>query len=309
MRQSIRSISMYVAAFEELSFTKAAAREHATQSGVSQHVGFLEESLGVRLFNRGVGALSPTPAGIAYYSACIDFLKSHERTLRSVAIFKDGAAGEITVGLTPVMTRYVLAPAYAKFTASNPNVTVRVIDSYFGNLTDRVRSGELTFAVVPAAASSKGVRTSLFARSPELLVSGIKSALKDHEPVRLSDLRPLNLIVPGRANARRQMIDAYLSSNDTVPNGLLEFDTMAGSLDLVRQSEWSVIYPLVMMAGDIGAGSYTINPITGPDFMLDLFLFQPARKPMPDAAVSFLQCLHEEMESIGRVHTALNPQA
>jgi len=296
---------MYVAAYEELSFTKAAAREHATQSGVSQHVGFLEESLGVRLFNRGVGALSPTPAGTAYYSACIEFLKSHERTLRSVAPFAGSQAGEITVGMTPIMTRYVLAPAYVRFMADNPNVNVRVIDSYFGNLTDRVRSGELTFAIVPAATSSKGVRTSLFARTPELLVSGRGSALKDGAPVRLSELRPLNLMAPGLANARRQMIDAYLSSNDIVPNRLLDFDTMVGSLDLVRQSEWSVIYPLVMMVGDIGAGTYTINPIADPPFMLDLFLFQPARKPLPDVANAFLQCLREEMERINRVHAAL----
>ena len=51
-RQSLRSIQFFVAAYEEQSFTVAALREHATQSGVSQHVGDLEESLSVKLFGK-----------------------------------------------------------------------------------------------------------------------------------------------------------------------------------------------------------------------------------------------------------------
>jgi hypothetical protein len=44
MRQTLRGIQLFVAAYEELSFTLAANRENATQSGVSQHVGDLEET-------------------------------------------------------------------------------------------------------------------------------------------------------------------------------------------------------------------------------------------------------------------------
>ena len=73
MRQNPRSIQLFVAAYEEQSFTVAAQREHATQSGVSQHVSDLEDSLGVKLFFRSVGSVHPTPAGTAYYSACIEF--------------------------------------------------------------------------------------------------------------------------------------------------------------------------------------------------------------------------------------------
>ncbi len=43
---SFRDIRLFVAAFEERSFTAAARREGATQSGVSQHIRKLEEGLG-----------------------------------------------------------------------------------------------------------------------------------------------------------------------------------------------------------------------------------------------------------------------
>jgi len=297
MRQTARSIQLFVAAYEELSFTVAAHREHATQSGVSQHVSDLEASLGVKLFTRGVGSVLPTPAGTAYYSACIEFLNAYERTVRAVKPFQGSRQGEITVGLTPVMTRAVLAPAYARFTAENPNVIIRIIDSYFGDLTDRVRSGELTFAIVPSSVGAKGLRTSLFARTPEMLVSGKDSPLKHCAPVRLAESGPLKLAMPGPKNARRRMIDGYMTSNGIVVKHFAEFDTMLGTLDLVSRGSWSAILPMMMMPHDFEDGKYTINPIVAPPLILETFVLQPARKTLDEVALAFLRCLTEEVES------------
>jgi DNA-binding transcriptional LysR family regulator len=42
MSGSLRDIRLFIAAYEERSFTAAATRENATQSGVSQHIRKLE---------------------------------------------------------------------------------------------------------------------------------------------------------------------------------------------------------------------------------------------------------------------------
>ena len=52
MAGSLRDMRLFVAAYEERSFTAAARRENATQSGVSQHIRKLEGALGVHLFRR-----------------------------------------------------------------------------------------------------------------------------------------------------------------------------------------------------------------------------------------------------------------
>jgi DNA-binding transcriptional LysR family regulator len=248
----------------------------------------------VKLFSRSIGAVQPTPAGTAYYSACVEFLKAHEMTLRAIEPFKGSRQGEIKVGMTPVMTRAVLAPAYARFTKENPNVTVRIIDSYFGELTDRVRSGELTFAIVPSSIGSKGVRTSFFASAPEMLVSGRMSSFQHCKPVKLADLPPLNLAIPGQSNARRKLIDAYITSNGVGIKSFAEFDTMAGTMDLVSRGEWATILPMMMIANDIDTGKYNISPIEDPPLILETFVIEPARKSMSDVALDFLECVKEE---------------
>ena len=91
------------------SFTVAAARENATQSGVSQHIRKLEEGFRVKLFNREKGQVAPTPAADAYYNRCIQILRNIESGNDAMRAFT-GISGEIFVGLLPTMTRATLSP-------------------------------------------------------------------------------------------------------------------------------------------------------------------------------------------------------
>jgi LysR family nitrogen assimilation transcriptional regulator len=65
----LRQIRAVIAVCEEGSFTRAAERENATQSGISQHVAAVERTLGVQLFERSTGSVTPTPAGLRYYKS------------------------------------------------------------------------------------------------------------------------------------------------------------------------------------------------------------------------------------------------
>lgn len=308
MRQTLRGIQLFVATYEELSFTLAASRENTTQSGVSQHVGDIESSLGVKLFSRKLGAVKPTPAGSVYYAACIDILNAYEKATLAIKPYQEGIQGEIKVGLTPVMTRAVLAPAYARFIKENPNVTISIIDSYFGDLTDRVRSGELTFAIVPSAVGTKGLRTNLFAKSPEMLVSASKSPHKHCCSLRLSDIGPLDLAIPGPTNARRKMIESYLTSNGVVVRKFAELDSMLGCLDLISKGEWSAFLPLMMFkSSDFEDSVYTINLIDEPQLNLEMYLVQPARKILDEAATAFIRCLKEEFDRSEKLIRYINP--
>ena len=64
-------IRAVIAVCEEGSFTRAAERENATQSGISQHVAAVERKLGVKLFERAAGRVTPMPAGLRYYKSCV----------------------------------------------------------------------------------------------------------------------------------------------------------------------------------------------------------------------------------------------
>jgi DNA-binding transcriptional LysR family regulator len=73
--RSLKQIRSFVAVFEEGSFTAAALREGATQSGISQHIRHLEESLGAELLVRDGRGVIPTVHGERYYGECVAILR------------------------------------------------------------------------------------------------------------------------------------------------------------------------------------------------------------------------------------------
>ena len=294
MAGSLRDIRLFVAAYEERSFTAAAQREHATQSGVSQHIRKLEQSLGVNLFSRDKGQVVPTPAGDSYYQRCIDVLRAHATATSTVKTFASGVDGAIVIGLMPTMTRCLLAPVLAEYTRAHPNTVVRIVEGYSAPLTQQVRAGELDFAVVPAFPGLPGLKSRLFLRTPEVLVSGADAAEKHMAPVDLRGLGALKLVLPSKVNTRRQSIETYCGSNGIEIARLIEMDAMLGTLDFVARSDWRTILPGIMMAIDDPAGRLKINPLADPPLMLDLVLIEPSRRPMSKAAQVMLAMLEAE---------------
>ena len=67
---SIQRIPIFLAAAEELNFTKAAESLHITQTAVSQQIKLLEEELGFRLFIRDTRSVALTDAGQVFYRQC-----------------------------------------------------------------------------------------------------------------------------------------------------------------------------------------------------------------------------------------------
>jgi LysR family glycine cleavage system transcriptional activator len=71
---SLKSIEAFVAAAQQLSFTRAAASLHITVSAISRRIHALEATLGVRLFHRLPHAIRLTTVGETYLSRLTDAL-------------------------------------------------------------------------------------------------------------------------------------------------------------------------------------------------------------------------------------------
>ena len=121
-----------IAVCEEGSFTRAAMRENATQSGISQHVAAVERKLGVKLFARGAGQVTPTPAGMRYYKSCVAAVGALENAAEEARALAGQVTGELRIGLMPTFTRAVLAPVLDDFVPRCPEVRLHIVEGYSG---------------------------------------------------------------------------------------------------------------------------------------------------------------------------------
>jgi len=298
---ALRQVRAVIAVCEEGSFTRAAARENATQSGISQHVAAVERALGIKLFERSARGIVPTPAGQRYYKSCVEAVGRLESANEEARGFVGLVAGDLRIGLMPTFTRAVLAPTLEDFVPRHPDVRLHVFEGYSGVLTDMVLADELDFAVVPAFEGRVGLKSRLLVRDREMLLSGRKRALAPLAPLRLADCAPLKIVVPGPDNIRRRNLDTYFQTHGVEIAAMLEMDAMIGTLEFVARSDWVTVLPSLISVNDIGTRELVVNPIVGPALHAEFVVIQPARRTLSLPARLFLERFEAEVANIHAV--------
>ena len=313
----LRQVRAVIAVCEEGSFTRAARRENATQSGISQHVAAIERALGVRLFDRSATGITPTPAGLRYYKRCVEAVGTLEHAAEEARSLAGNVVGDLRIGLMPTFTRAVLAPVLDDFVPRCPDVRLHIVEGYSGLLTEMVLDDELDFAVVPAFEGGIGLKARLLVRDREVLISGPRRELTPLSPVRLSGCRPLKLVIPGPDNIRRRNLETYFQSHGVEVEAMLEMDAMIATLEFVARSDWATILPSVISVNDIGRGELIVNPIVEPELHAEFVVIQPTRRTLSTQARLFLERFEREVthihdvwdRAIAGTHAPLQPAA
>ncbi|HKF10287.1 MAG TPA: LysR family transcriptional regulator [Xanthobacteraceae bacterium] len=295
---ALRQVRAVIAACEEGSFTRAAERENATQSGISQHVAAVERALGVKLFERSARGIVPTPAGLRYYKNCIEALGRLEHANEEARSLAGQISGDLRVGLMPTFTRAVLAPTLEDFVPRHPNVRLHVLEGYSAFLTDMVLADELDFAIVPAFEGRTGLKSRLLVRDREMLLSGRQRGLAPLAEVQLADCAPLKIVVPGAQNIRRRNLETYFQTHGVEIAARLEMDAMIGTLEFVAQSDWVTVLPSLICINDVRKGDLVVNPIVKPTLRAEFVIIQPARRTLSALARRFLDCFEAQVANI-----------
>jgi len=297
----LRQIRAVIAVCEEGSFTRAAQRENATQSGISQHVAAVERALKVKLFERATSGITPTSAGLRYYKRCVEAVGTLEHAAEEARSVAGQVSGELRIGLMPTFTRAVLAPVLEDFVPRCPEVRLHIVEGYSGLLTEMVLDDLLDFAVVPAFEGTIGLKSRMLVRDREMLISGPRAGFTALAPVRLSQCRPLKIVVPGPDNIRRRNLETYVQAHGVEIAAMLEMDAMIATLEFVARSDWVTILPSVISVNDIGRGELIVNPIADPELHAEFVVVQPTRRTLSKQARLFLQRFEAEVAHIHKV--------
>ncbi len=293
----LQHLKYFVAVFEEGSFSAAAQRVNATQSGLSTHVRQLEDRYNVQLLNRSSTGVTPTEVGKRFYRDAVRVIHAASEAEANLSALSGAVTGRVVVGLMPTFTRAILGPALMRFTEEFPNVRVSVREAYSGELSRQVASGELDFAIVPAFDADTRLKASLMGTDHEYLVVASDSPVASDRPVRLADLPPLDLVLPSPENVRRLKIDQYLSTNGIDTGRILELDSMFTTLDLVERSNWATILPGVLCLPDLAGKQRRIIPFNDPGMTVDYLRIEPMSVPLSDAGQAFYSFLMDELLS------------
>jgi DNA-binding transcriptional LysR family regulator len=122
-----RRLQVFHAVARHLSFTRAAEALFMTQPAVTFQVKQLEQQLDVRLFERGHGRISLTPAGrlvLEYAERILTLTTELETRVRELT---GDIAGPLLVGASTTIAEFLLPRVLGAFTAAHPGVQPRLV--------------------------------------------------------------------------------------------------------------------------------------------------------------------------------------
>ncbi|MBI4987558.1 MAG: LysR family transcriptional regulator [Rhodocyclales bacterium] len=215
-----RRLQVFHAVAKQLSFTKAAEVLFMTQPAVTFQIKQLEEHFNTRLFDRGHGKISLTPAGetVLEYAERILGLSS-ELDVR-LAEMTGQIGGPLLVGASTTIAEFMLPRILGEFKSQYPNVRPRLIVANSESIETRVAEHTLDIGLIESPSHQSNLQCEDCCEDELLAICAPGSPLaknKDLTPQLLAT-HPFISREPG--SGTREVTDNYFRAAGVPPESL-----------------------------------------------------------------------------------------
>ncbi len=217
-----RSLRYFQAVAEFGSYSRGAEFLRISQPAVSRQIRAMEEELGRPLFLRHSHGVSLTDAGRILLERSQTILRQFERAREDIRNGMTGPSGTVTIAVPPAAGNYLIPALTKRVAEAYPNVFLKVVAGFSGYIHEWLIRGVVDLACLHDPVPQPGF-TIVPLLKEEVFVVGRPGAFTGKH-VRTQDLADLPLILPGRPNASRRLLDGWLSRGGIRLNVKLEAD-------------------------------------------------------------------------------------
>jgi DNA-binding transcriptional LysR family regulator len=147
----LRRLEHLLALAEERHFGRAADQVHLSQPAFSRSIQAIEAELDLRLFDREIGDVRPTPAGQFVIERARRLLFDARCLARDVELFRESRLGDAAFGVGPILAATLMPDVLAALRSQYSGVALRVEVSNWQQLLERLQAEDIEFFVADAS--------------------------------------------------------------------------------------------------------------------------------------------------------------
>jgi DNA-binding transcriptional LysR family regulator len=268
------------------SFTKAAREVGLAQATVSEHVGSLEQAVGVRLLDRLGRKVVPTRAGVLLAEGARELVAHRERVRAELEAFLDRRTGTLTIGASTIPGNYILPAKIGRFRQSYPEVsiTVQVADS--AAVTGWVMDGDVEFGIVSCSPAAEAAKCAKLWRDELLVALRPDHRWAQDDAVDLRSLSTADYVAREPGSGTGAAVRDLLQSIGAVePRVRATFGSSTAVKEAVKAGVGVSILSRFALEADLRAGTLVGLPIRGGHSQREFCLIaDPRRSASPLAA-------------------------
>lgn len=262
-----RRLQVFHAVARHGSFTRAAEALFMTQPAVTFQIKQLEEHYNTRLFERGHGKVTLTPAGEIVFAYAERILSLNEELEIRVSELTDELTGTLNIGTSTTIAAYWLPGLLRDFKIQYPRVIPRVVVGNSALVEERVVSKELDLGMIEIVTDNPALERISACRDELLVILPPRHPMAVAPRLSAQDLVSHPLVTRDPGNAIRVLTDQYFEAAG-FPAEEVTIAAELGSLVTVKQMvEAGVGFGIASRAAilrEVGEGRLAAVPLDPP---------------------------------------------
>jgi DNA-binding transcriptional LysR family regulator len=258
----LRQLRSFVSVVECGSVSRAAELLRISQPSLSIQVRGLEDELGVDLLVRHPRGVTPTDIGLVFCDHARNILRDVDHARDAIRSQVSSPVGRVSLGLPTSACRGLSVPLLSAMKQRYPNISVHVVEGMTGTLDEWIQLGRLDVALLYNHRAYEHMAWNEVITEELQLHVPRGSRLARRKSIPFRELAHLPLVLPGRPNVLRALIEQIASRID-IRLTAADCDSLPAIRQLVLAGSPTIMPPFAM-AEEIGRGEMVAIPITAP---------------------------------------------
>jgi LysR family nitrogen assimilation transcriptional regulator len=256
-----RALRYFQVVAEYGSYSRGAEWLRISQPAVSRQIKRLEDEVGRPLFRRHGHGVTLTEAGRVLLERAQSAFRALEQAKAEIRGTTAGPTGAVSIALPPAAGRWLVPRLAEQMAQRLPGVQLRVLGGFSGTIDEWLVRGRVDLALVHDPLPRKGFRISPLAAEEVCLVGLPGSTGLARGFARPADLMALPMVLPGRPNASRRLLDAWLAEEGGAPPPRIEADDHSLIRALLRAGAGYALLTRGGFAAEAARGELTGVPL------------------------------------------------
>ncbi|MFF7397927.1 LysR family transcriptional regulator [Achromobacter sp. NPDC008082] len=296
MNLSARQLRAFVALAEERHFTRAAQRCHLTQPAFSALIRSLEDTAGLRLFDRSTRHVELTAEGRVLDASARRLLADMDLVMEDLRDHAARRRGRVALAALPSLAAGWLPNLLARFSQAHPGIVLDLRDALLEPCLNMVQSGQVDFAVASRRADMTDLDSEFLHADRYFLVCRADHPLAAQKSVRLRDIVRHPVIQLARGSSVRKHLDEAFGADAPLP--VFEVEHLATVTGLVRAGLGVSVVP-AMTLFHFASDDLRVVPLAGRALTRPLYLVQRKGRSLSVAAQALVDLLIAHRGDIG----------
>lgn len=259
----LRQLRYFVQVAEIGNISRAAEVLRVAQPSLSQQIRNLEEELGVDLLVRHARGVTPTELGQRFWDRARRILEEADRAKDDLRSLAESPSGRISVGLPTSAARGLALPLYQAAAERLPKISLHVVEAMSGYLDELIQAGRLDVALLYDHKAFENVAWTEMMVEDLMLFAPAGHPILQQESIPFERLFELPLVLPGRPNVLRTVIEQLAARHDVTPRAI-DCDSLPAIAKMVVSAGFFAVMPNFAFADELARGELETVRIVRP---------------------------------------------